>query len=340
MAVPKKFTVKIISKKWKQISPMDDSVLRKSWTNVFYSAFKEFNPCCPIAFKYQWVRKVGSRKRTVPYFRARAICTFSTCRANYTFTIKDEPTAEQKNICVHVVRTGSILHKKGETKFRRASFGRRGKIAKELKKGVSNAYYSRLAKTPQEQLSAGNLSESLTRNVLKAISAEINKSTRLHDNITLELMLTQQILRECHAEFNNWPGYIQSLQLDPFSVHLYTEEGIQILVAHLRKRVSLYLDATGGVVAAIPGQKKRMLYYSLTLPGMGKYAPPLPVAEMISNDHDIPTISFWLGKFILSVSKCTRIRIHKVEVDYSWALFQSVLSAFNKENINSRFRSE
>ena len=242
MAVPKKFTVKIISKKWKQISPMDDSVLRKSWTNVFYSAFKEFNPCCPIAFKYQWVRKVGSRKRTVPYFRARAICTFSTCRANYTFTIKDEPTAEQKNICVHVVRTGSILHKKGETKFRRASFGRRGKIAKELKKGVSNAYYSRLAKTPQEQLSAGNLSESLTRNVLKAISAEINKSTRLHDNITLELMLTQQILRECHAEFNNWPGYIQSLQLDPFSVHLYTEEGIQILVAHLRKkkRVSLF----------------------------------------------------------------------------------------------------
>ncbi len=70
---------------------------------------------------------------------------------------------------------------------------------------------------------------------------------------------------------------------------MYTELGISILVDHLRSRVpvSLYLDATGGVVSKIADQPKLILYYSLTLPGRGRDAPPLPICEMLSNEHSV-----------------------------------------------------
>ncbi len=64
-------------------------------------------------------------------------------------------------------------------------------------------------------------------------------------------------------------------------------------------------------------------------------APPLPVCEMLSNDHTVPPITFWLMQFTLHLSKYTQIKIHQVETDYSWALIQSVMLAFNKEHISS-----
>ena len=58
---------------------------------------------------------------------------------------------------------------------------------------------------------------------------------------------------------------------------MYTVTGISIVVQHLRKKtpLTLYLDATGNVASKVPSQTKRLLYYSLTLPGGGQNAPPL-----------------------------------------------------------------
>lgn len=120
------------------------------------------------------------------------------------------------------------------------------------------------------------------------------------------------------------PGYIQHLQLDPFGIHMYTETGLNILVQHLRKRIplTLHLDATGSVTSKIPGQSKRILYYALVLPGGGTNAPPLPVCEMLTNEHSIPTITFWLMQFLRKLSQQTKLKIHQIETDFSWALIQ------------------
>lgn len=99
--------------------------------------------------------------------------------------------------------------------------------------------------------------------------------------------------------------------------------------------MSLYLDATGGDVSKIPDQPKRVLYYALALPGKPRDASPLPILEMLSNDHSVPPITFWLMKFALHLTKYTHVPIHQVETDYSWALIQSVMLAFNKEHIIS-----
>lgn len=101
---------------------------------------------------------------------------------------------------------------------------------------------------------------------------------------------------------------LQHLQVNLFATHLCTETGLQILAEHLRKPQpnTLYLDATGGV-----GQKmgkKMVLYYAFVLPGVGKDKPPLPVTECVTNNLKA----------------------------ISWALINSVLMAFNQENISIR----
>ena len=40
-------------------------------------------------------------------------------------------------------------------------------------------------------------------------------------------------------------------------------------------------------------------------------------------------------QFLLKLSKYTSLRVHKVETDYSWALIQAVILAFNKKSIDA-----
>ncbi|XP_060780100.1 uncharacterized protein LOC132888110 isoform X2 [Neoarius graeffei] len=96
----------------------------------------------------------------------------------------------------------------------------------------------------------------------------------------------------------------------------------------------LYLDATGGVVQKLPNQSKRVLYYALVLPGAGKDKPPLPVAELVTNSHTVPSISHWLMEFFRRMRQMTGRRVAQMETDYSWALINSVLLACNHEDIS------
>lgn len=48
-----------------------------------------------------------------------------------------------------------------------------------------------------------------------------------------------------------------------------------------------------------------------------------------------PMITFWLMQFLRKLSQYTKLRNLKVETGYSWALIQSVLLSFNKENISN-----
>ncbi|KAK9978614.1 hypothetical protein ABG768_020358 [Culter alburnus] len=254
-----------------------------------------------------------SRKRNSAFVNIRAICTFPTCKAQYIFLMERKPASMQRKVSMTVYRRGQICHLKVNTRKRQASNVRRGKIAKVIHKGVSQVYYNKLRKTPVEEILAGNLTRSLNRDVLKVISSEVKKTASLHDNILLELHLTQQIIKECDTNFRHLPGYIQSFQVDPFCCHMYTEKGISILATHTRKSpVTLYLDATGSV---------------------GHGTPPLPIAEMLTNDHTVPSVSFWLMQFVHNLSKYTTLTVRFVETDYSWALIQAVLLAFNRESV-------
>lgn len=336
--VRKTFYITMERKTWDKIKPHEGSTkLRQHWTNYMYDSFKEKNPCCTLRFRYQHVKPPQSRKINFPYLRISADCTFPSCTAKYSLKLQKEPATLDKKVKISVHQTGDIQHKLTDKKCRPATRLKRGKIAKDLTNGPSEYFYTKLQSTPKEQLLAGNMSECLNKDVLKAISYEMRKKEYIHPDILKEIYLMQTILKECDTKYFSIPGYIQHFTVDPFMVHMYSELGMSILVHHLRSRlpVSLYLDATGGVVSKIPDQPKCVLYYALILPGNGPNTPPLPVCEMLSNDHSIPPITFWLMQFALHLTKYTHLTIHKVETDYSWALIQSVMLALNKEHIIS-----
>jgi len=154
--------------------------------------------------------------------------------AKYKFTIHTKPKPCQKQIDIHVLRIGEVTHKEKDLKFRNAKFTKRGKFAAALEKGVSQHYYKSLRNTPPDEILAGNISRCLSMDVLRVISSEVRKSTRLHDDVIMEMMLCQKIMKECSGTTSQVAGYIQHLQVDPFGVHLYTDCGLRILADHLK----------------------------------------------------------------------------------------------------------
>ncbi|XDV31399.1 hypothetical protein PO909_034096 [Leuciscus waleckii] len=221
----------------------------------------------------------GSSKRNISYLQMKAVCTFPSCPAKYSFTVQNNPDALGQDVDMLVQQTGDIQHKLSEKKARPATNLKRGRMAKALTHGPSQCLYSTLQSIPNQQLLAGNMTECLNEKVLKVIGSEMRKKD--HSEVMMEIYLMQTLLKECDTKCSTIPGYIQLFSMNPFIVHLFTERGVSILVHHLRSKspVSLYLDATGGVVSEIPGQPKRVLYYALALPGNSRDAPPLPTIE-------------------------------------------------------------
>ena len=87
---------------------------------------------------------------------------------------------------------------------------------------------------------------------------------RLHPNAITEL----DIARECWESSiagQHFSEYIQQLGILPFQVMFYTEQQLQLYVrAYQTTNAVVHLDATGSVIANIPGQK-RPLYYCMLL---------------------------------------------------------------------------
>ena len=96
----------------------------------------------------------------------------------------------------------------------------------------------------------------------KDIASETEHDAILHQSMTTELELLQDAFVSEDTNSTEIKGLIQLLSVSPFSVHLYTEEQLQILFNLLRRGQSsdLFFDATGSAVFYIPGQLKSVYY--------------------------------------------------------------------------------
>ena len=156
-------------------------------------------------------------------------------------------------------------------------------------------------------------------------------------------------------------GYIQQLNKETFGMYMFTEKGIKIksllkyntifnskrlnsnvfilgikiLKHHLKsENLSLYIDATGGVVKKPSKMKGKFFYYAIVLPGAGRGRPSLPVAEMLSNGHTVPDVSGFLRKWLYNVKKFSKLLPYKVETDFSYVFIHSVLNVMNTESLD------
>ena len=88
---------------------------------------------------------------------------------------------------------------------------------------------------------------------------------------------------------------LQSLSYNPFIVHLYTENQINILKLFKNKRVIVHLDATGSIISKIDSSQKKVFYYALTIGHPDYSTSPVPIAEMISSAHSSAEITYFLA---------------------------------------------
>ena len=339
--VPDTFVLQISPAEWdsiKPIKPMDDLV--NDWTKVLRNAFHKTNSSCEIVFKQNHI-KHGGRKKASPYFRGVAVCKNSLC-CTYVFSMTNEPIESVGPILIDVCRTGDAKH----SKLEKIKFPVRGKerqkMASEVKEeGISNFYFKRIGQMPTNVFKAGNRTECQTPDVLSKISSDARKAEELHREVLIDIQITQSLLASEDEESSKIKGYIQGISILPFFVHLHQENQLRLFRkcrGQKQQRLTLYVDATGSTcskIKNIPDEDKRILYYAAIIAGR-QGLPPLPITEMISNSHDIPTIANWLSRLNHSVTKLYQQKLTNgltIVVDMSWAQIQAVLLAFNSTTI-------
>ena len=78
---------------------------------------------------------------------------------------------------------------------------------------------------------------------------------------------------------------------------MHTEEQIRLFNCFKKEILVLNLDATGSIISnPFPGFA-RIFYYALTLQHSKYKMSPVPVVEMISNDHTTAEITHFLHKW-------------------------------------------
>jgi hypothetical protein len=124
----------------------------------------------------------------------------------------------------------------------------------------------------------------------------------------------------------------------PFRVHLFSEPQIERYVNYCKKEKYSYvhIDATGGVLKHMTGQNQTLLYAVIFKDGTDCIN-TIPLAHALLTDHTVPSISYFLGNLAHEIKEFKKKTILPsfFVIDFSAALMNSILQAFNEENINT-----
>ncbi len=223
---------------------------------------------------------------------------------------------------------------------RNVSGERRKQLYEKLQHINPSTYHHEKLNEMQSDVYASGNRDSSTANVdvLRKIKSEIGSTSCEDRNVVLSILHQKSKFEEAtekNMQSKKLPGYIQRFCPSPLQLFLWTETSIR-LFNDFACKTKVFLDATGfKVKKVLTGMSKRILYYSLVLEHPSAGRPPVAVAELISAEHDVVSISFFMSKFLRDVRYvCKTVnRIPTVEIDNSMALILSVLRAFNCEDM-------
>ena len=179
----------------------------------------------------------------------KAVCKFNSC-FEFCFTIRENPAnVIVDGIVVNCAVTGTLSPEHNNTDIvhsRHLSNMNRIKVAKELSdKHVSNYSYDQFSSptSTNNALDYGNFNKIQSTGVLRKVKCDLASSSRFSNDNWIELTKLQENYSNTILD-KHINGYIQSLSYNPFIVHLYTENQINILKLFKNKRVIIHLDAT------------------------------------------------------------------------------------------------
>ncbi len=127
----------------------------------------------------------------------------------------------------------------------------------------------------------------------------------------------------------------------PFRAHLFSELQIKRYITYCSKEKYsfIHIDATGGVLKKMNEQNDVYVYGMVFKDGTDAND-TIALAHAVLTDHTVPSISYFFGDLANSIIKVK----HKLIlpsffiIDFSAALMNSILQAFNVENINTHLK--
>ncbi|CAH0395713.1 unnamed protein product [Bemisia tabaci] len=190
-------------------------------------------------------------------------------------------------------------------------------------------------KADETALSQGNAQEIRPLGTYAKLAHEARGQDDLHSDPFLSAI---SMRREQVKKTYQGIQYIWVVQ-DPLAVYIYCLNRLHLFKrakALLSKKsesvgVTLHLDATGSVVRKVCLSDHVVYYYSIVF----KFTAPnenhiVPLAELVSSNHDAVSISNWLSSFrYFAESNHVSLGGHFIVLDISYAELNAVVLAFN-----------
>ncbi len=124
----------------------------------------------------------------------------------------------------------------------------------------------------------------------------------------------------------------------PFRVHLFSEPQIERYITYCKKEKYsfIHIDSTGGVLKPMQEQNQSYLYAIIFKDGTDCIN-TIALAHALLTDHTVPSISYFFGNLAYNIAllKNKLILPSFFVIDFSAAIMNSILQAFNGENINT-----
>ena len=317
-----------------------------NWTHLLSQKIKETNPTCSFTFKYNRI-KANAEKRSGPYFLGKALCK---CGVHATITI---PHGKEKDRKFRITYDGNSLHSLDSEFARPISNEKRAELKSKLAHVKPSTFYhqSLNAMSPRSFL-AGNQDDFGTLPALRKIRSEarnpcftpVEKSTHAPHVHLLQVaeamrksdMEDAKLISAAHFDSRSLFGFIQEIHIEPMRLLLWNEAAIRLwhdLCASQRT----FWDATGSLVKKEPGQEKRILNYFLLVDHPVASEPPLMVAEMVSNDHSMTSLQYFISRFRYAEAMLfghKNVSMPRVmESDFSLVFILAALKEFNGESL-------
>ena len=293
---------------------------------------------------YVRVQESRKDKSNYPYWTGSAICTFKDCQVQISMAIQNDAdefmTVRYSDNPVHYGTELKSRWIRGEARKALAS-----KFVENPGLKPSVEYSANLGKLEETQYASGNRTGlGISANAFRIISSRAKKGHRtlagLEDTIKdvrrkirsrdVEMAIISKRLHE-----RNFFGFIQEVSVTEDVIRIFmAEEDTTRLYHNIASSTLFYVDATGNLFDRIQNSG-RVLYYAMVVGHPFGLSTPLPVAELIANEHDTETIRRLFHELRCCERKIFKRSAHAtplgIMTDFSLAIITAALQEYNAE---------
>ena len=297
--------------------------LKKNWAYAIYKNWKLTK--CPVAVH----NKYFSQELVLTVYLD---CKDSKCGIKYKLVA--ENGIHDSKILFRVLSTGAYAEENHLKVFTRQIKGQdRVKLSIDaVNNGTIHARNKILLSTDMASSNSTNEKIIPSKDTIRKMIQETRSFADFDSEDLRDIETTKNITDNEKPAFNNpTPSYIKLIRTDTFLVGFGCESQMEAFMQN--KSGICYIDATGNLTRSVLNGK-RQFYYPIIFRSelTGK---AIPLYEMISDKHDIATITSALLEFyrnlkLYSNKKCP---IKQVSIDFSFALINAVTMSLNNCNL-------